>query len=68
MTKESEHNKKIVEAINLAWSSLDSHLSDTVSQKGLTRRQKQLIGGRRFHVACVKEYAVIIKTLSELLK
>lgn len=72
--KESTHtnNKQLARSIRLTWDSLDSHLDDTydpVNDKVRgNKKLKEVHGGRRFHLKCVREYAVIIKTLVDQLK
>jgi len=68
MPKIHKKNKKIARAIRLIWESLDSHLSDAYLKSTVrSKKAKRIIGGRRFHIKCVKEYAEIMKTLSDLL-
>lgn len=55
--------KKIDEAIRIVWDSLDSHLDFTHSTSVPGKEAK---GTSKFHQTCVKDYATIIKTLSEL--
>lgn len=55
--------KKIIRALRLVWDSLDSHLDDTANR----RLKGGIVGSRQFHKKCVREYAEIIKILSELL-
>ena len=56
MTK-SKRAQKIEEAIRLVWDSLQSHLEWT---------HKHSTDGEKFHKQTVKEYAILIKLLSEL--
>jgi hypothetical protein len=58
--KAKNKHKQIVKAIQLAWSSLDSHLEYT--DKPYKRGEP-----KRFHITAIKEYAVIINTLADLL-
>ena len=59
MTRE-QRAKKIDRAIMLAWGSLHSHLTFTY-RKYRVRKE-----GTKFHQHCVREYAELIKILSEL--
>lgn len=66
----NDHRKKIAKCMKLIWSSLESHLDDThhpVIDTLKEQRAKNFIGGARFHRKCVREYAYIIRVLSELL-
>ena len=54
---ENEKAKKIDRAIRLTWESLESHLHWT---------HKKSSEGLKFHRKCIKDYAEIIKILSEL--
>lgn len=56
--------KKIDRAIRLAWSSLESHLEG--AHRNLKLLEKKNGESNKFHKQCVKEYAEIIKILSEL--
>lgn len=58
---------KIVKAIELAWDSLNSHLYFSIEPPKVSKKAKPYVGGRRFHRQCVKDYAVILQTLTELL-
>ncbi len=49
--------KKIEQAIKLTYDSLQSHLKYTHAHSS---------EGQKFHIKCVKEYAEVIKLLSEL--
>lgn len=60
--KADKRAKKVVKAIEMAWSSLDSHLYYTYA-KGKKARNNE---GRKFHQKCVAEYSTLIKLLSEL--
>ncbi len=60
--KTNERAKKIEQAIRLIWSSLDSHLAWTY-EKG---PKVKYFGKKVFHKRAVKEYAEIIKILTEL--
>ena len=63
-----QHNKIVAKTITMIWSSLDSHLSETYNPtKFRDKRAKEILGTSRFHIQCVKEYAEIIRMLSELL-
>ena len=57
MDAKAERARKVERAIRLAYDSLQSHLQWT------HKRSKE---GTNFHKRCVKEYAEIIKLLSEL--
>lgn len=59
----------IIKSMRLVWESLDSHLDDAIESpiKGLGKRAKRHIGGKRFHKKCVKEYAYILQVLAEKL-
>jgi len=57
MTKSNIRAKKVDRAIQLAYDSLKSHLRWTHQKSS---------EGQRFHRLCVKQYAEIIKLLSEL--
>ena len=64
MTEQSKE-QKIVESINLVFDSLESHLPYTyreIEKYALKRGETHA-----FHKKCVREYALIIKTLSDLL-
>lgn len=50
----------IEKAIRIVWASLDTHLPAT---RGKIIKD---VGGHAFHKKCVKEYADVIKILSEL--
>lgn len=54
--------KKVVKAIEMVWSSLDSHLYFTYKRNKKARNNE----GTKFHQKCVREYAELIKLLSEL--
>ena len=61
-------DKKIVRAIRLTWDSLDSHLvAINCPQKKIPKRLRNVLGGKKFDKQCVKEYAEILKTLTDLL-
>lgn len=51
-------DKKIVKAVRLVWSSLQSHLEYTY---------KKSWEGKQFHKKAIREYSEIISILSELL-
>ena len=53
-----KREEKIKRLIELAWSSLESHLDWT---------HKDSSEGKKFHKRCVKEYSEMIKLLSELI-
>jgi hypothetical protein len=53
----NERAKKIEQAIRLIWESLESHLYYTHAKSS---------EGIRFHKRCVRDYAALIKILSEL--
>jgi len=53
--------KKIERAIELIYDSLESHLPYTYGNI------KEVKGTKKFHKKCIREYAEIIKILSELL-
>lgn len=57
--------QKIERAIRLTWSSLESHLRYT--HQALPKGLKDLNETNQWHKRCVKEYAEVIKILSELL-
>ena len=61
--------KDIVKSIRLVIESLESHLDDSIESplKGLGRKARSHIGGKRFHKKCVKEYAFILQVLAEKL-
>lgn len=63
-------NKNIVRALRIIWDSMESHLNDTYDP-GIAyvkdRSAKRQIGGKKFHIQTVKEYADVIKTLADLL-
>lgn len=62
--------KQIARAIRIVWESLDSHLDDThdpLYDKVKSKIARDHIGDKAFHKKCVKEYAEVIKTLTELL-
>jgi hypothetical protein len=68
MTKKQkyEREKKIANAIRLAWESLESHLTDIYDPtypQVKERKAKNHIGDWAFHVQCVKDYAQIISAL-----
>lgn len=56
--------KKIDRAIRLVWSSLESHLEG--AHRNLKLLEKKNGESNKFHKQCVKEYAEVIKILSEL--
>lgn len=56
--KDHSREKKIERAIRLTWDSLESHLKYT---------HVSTSEGYNFHIKCVKEYAEVIKILSELM-
>lgn len=58
-----KNKKKIVKSIRIIWDSLESHLDSAVDK----RLKGGIIGTKAFHKKCVREYADVIKTLSELL-
>ena len=60
MKNKKQNHIELAKSIRLAWSSLDSHIDyvDTPYKKGEPKG---------FHKKCVKEYAEIIKTLSDQL-
>ena len=57
LNQSNEKARKIDRAIRLTWESLESHLAWT---------HKQSSEGTTFHRKCIKDYAEIIKILSEL--
>ena len=59
-----KNRAEIVKSIKLAWSSLRSHLPfcDKMNPK-----ERVLRGNEQFHRRAVKDYAEIIKTLTEQL-
>lgn len=59
--------KDIVRALRLTWDSLDSHLDAAAGLEHPLPCCNEAVGKRPFHQKCVREYAEIIKTLSELL-
>lgn len=60
--------KEISKSIQLAWDSLESHLSFSTRPLSVKlRKHIGTIGGQRFHQQCVREYATIIKTLADCL-
>lgn len=66
--KASKKNRKICEAIELTYSSLASHLDGTYGDLGIKHKKaRKIVGGKKFHIQCVKEYAQIIKTLANCL-
>lgn len=57
-----EKAQKIERAIRLVWSSLSSHLKYT-HHKDACKKDWE---GHEWHQACIREYAEVIKILSEL--
>jgi len=57
-----ERAKKIEEAIRLTWDSLQSHLQYTHGQEELMLRDET----KPFHKRCVRDYAKVLKILTEL--
>ena len=57
--------EKIAKAIQLTYSSLESHLDWTHGKIG--KAHKKTGESNAFHKKCVREYAEVIKILSELL-
>lgn len=55
--------KKIIKAIRIVWESLDTHLDSSADK----RLKGGIIGSPKFHKKCVREYAEVIKILSDLL-
>ena len=64
--KKEERAKKIEEAIKIVWDSLDAHLSGTYELSSTQKKYIEEVGSKNFHKMCVREYAQVIKTLSEL--
>lgn len=58
--------EEIIKAIQLAWSSLDSHLEYCVKPIK-DKKFKKIHGSAAFHKKCVQEYSIIIKALANLL-
>ncbi len=54
--------KKIDESIRLVWDSLESHLQYTHGEEELMLRDET----HNFHKKCVRQYATILKNLTEL--
>jgi hypothetical protein len=67
----TKDKRKLVRAIRLIWLSLDSHLDNACETPKLetdgSKLFKRVYGGTRFNRKCVKEYATIIKLLSDIL-
>ena len=61
-----KNDEQIVKAIRLTWSSLESHLKWTYAPIDKHCREVEE-EDNDFHKKCVKEYAEIIKILSDLL-
>ena len=57
---EKERPKKIAKAMNIVWASLESHLLIPYIDKKYSDKDI------KFHQQCVREYAELIKLLSEL--
>lgn len=64
--KAIDRAKKIDRAIRIIWDSLDSHLEGTHTLTTTQKRYVDEVGGQSFHKRCVKEYAEVISTLTEL--
>lgn len=62
----NDRAKKIDNAIRIVWDSLDSHLSGTHTLTTTQKKYVEEVGSNKFHQKCVKEYAEVIKVLSEL--
>jgi len=60
MTKEQKRRQRIIKSIRLVWSSLEAHFPYINSEKTIKE-----LGTPRFNIKCVREYAEIIKTLTE---
>lgn len=58
--------KKIERSIRLVWDSLESHLECTHTLTSGQKKFKEDVGDCKFHKKCIKDYAFIIQTLSEL--
>lgn len=56
--------KQIKKALRITWDSLDSHLDWT---HDIPKNKCKYCGSARFHKKTIKEYATIIKILSDLL-
>ena len=61
-----KREEKIERVIRIVWDSLESHLSYTYREinKNCKYCKKE---NRKFHKECVRDYAIAIKLLSELL-
>ena len=64
MTKKDLQRKDIEKSIRNAWSSLESHLPYMYT---LSKKETKYVGGKRFHIKAMREYAQIIKTLCDSL-
>lgn len=60
----STQRQRVVNAIRLAWASLDSHLDYAIEEE---KQMCESCGTRKFHGKTTMEYAYIIHVLSEFL-
>lgn len=63
----NDKRKDIVKAIRLTWLSLESHLDNCVQDEYESECCNKAVGRPPFHVKTTKEYAFIIKVLTESL-
>ena len=54
-----KNKKEIIKAIRLTLLSFESHLDDSINKK-LTGK---VVGDKKFHLSCLKEYNEIIRVL-----
>lgn len=64
--KKNDRAKKIERAIVLTWDSLVSHLEGTHTISSTGKKYVSEVGDQKFHRRCVKDYAEVIKILSDL--
>lgn len=61
--KHLKRKRDIVMAIRIVYDSLETHLDDSVKNA----KNWKIVGSAHFQRKCVKEYAFVIKVLSDLL-
>lgn len=60
--KKEQRRKDLVKVIRSTWTSLDSHLDKCVS---MSETEREYCGSEMFHIKTSREYAEMIKILTE---